>query len=245
MGFSSMFVSFFGLFLGLHTLKTLCFRLHFNETRTHRLQYGIIFAVVAMSLVLRTQLFLQIFFCVAIFLTPLVLDLVIFYRRARYFRQEIVSFLDGMLLQMRLGRSFKEALQNNLAGRPLWFEKEFRLFLDALVLKQSFSGVIGDKTLFVELEQVATASVKQIERLKSLRRKLKIEDDFRQKSSKALLQVRMQSVLLSLMYVPLVLFQIFRGALQQAPMVLLTSSALFIAGSLWIASAGRRYKWKT
>jgi Flp pilus assembly protein TadB len=244
LAFSSVFVSIFGLILGLRTLSALCFRLHFDQSRTSQLQIVVTFVIVLLSLVLREHLFLQILITTAIFLTPLLIDLAVFHHRSHYFRQEIVSFLDGLLLQMRLGRSFKDSIQNNLPGRPAWFEKEFQLFVEALSLRQKFSGVIANKAFFHELEQVATTPVKQIDRLKSFRRKLKIEDDFRQKSRKALLQVRAQSALLCLMYVPIFIFQIVRGVMQQAPLIMLVSAVLFVFGTVWIANAGRRYKWK-
>lgn len=237
-------ISLFGLFLGLKNINFLCLMFDLNEKQQRNMRIGTLFVLVFVFLLLQKQIFLLFCVCFSLFFTPLVVKWMIFFRQRSYFRQNIVSFLDGITLQMRLGHSFLDSLRLSARTHPTWFVKECEIFAESITLDKKISEKHVHSSFFADLALIAKQKHKQIDKLKCLRRKIKIEEDFRQKSRSALVQIRAQCLFLSAMYLLLLIYQLMQGVHTKLPLLMLGSISLFIVGLLWIIKAGRSYKWK-
>ena len=81
-----------------------------------------------------------------------------------------------------------------------------------------------------------------LRRLQHLQRKVRIERDFRAKSRRVLLQVRLQSTILSLFYIGLLVWTFVSYGKQYLNLILI-SFVLFCIGLIWIFKTGRTMKW--
>lgn len=239
-----LLVSLFGLFSVFRT--TICIADHAkcDVRATNYLLFAAVLLNLFVSFVLKEVVVAQFLLSISIFLTPLIIPRVQLLLQRRYLSLHFVSILDEIILEMRMGRSFRESFQKCSVSRPDWMRKQFDELLTALAYRQAFSAPAISEQMVNELREVFGASMKQLERLKSLRRRLKIEMDFRQKSRRALVQVRMQSAILSLLFVPLLVFQLLSRPWDSQGHIILVSCLLFAVGTWWISLAGRKYKWK-
>lgn len=239
-----LLVSLFGLISAFRTTILVCERENCGERAKNFAVIGAILLSLFVSFVLRAYLMAQFLFAMFIFLTPKIISRGQLLLRRHYLRANFVSILDEIILEMRIGRSFRESFQKSSLGQPVWVQKLFDELLTAFVLRQAISAREINDVRVAELREVFLTSLKQLDRLRSLRRRLKIEMDFRQKSRKALIQVRMQSVVLSFLFVPLLIYQLLNRSWDEQKWIVLMSSVLFVSGAWWIVWAGRRYQWK-
>lgn len=239
-----LLVSLFGLISAFRTTICVCERENCGESTKNFAVIGAILLSLFVSFVLSTHLMAQFLFATFIFLTPMIISRGQLLLRRHYLQANFVSILDEIILEMRMGRSFRESFQKSSLGQPKWVQKLFDELLTAFVLRQAISAREIDEGMLRELRDVFLASLKQLDRLRSLRRRLKIERDFRQKSRKALIQVRMQSLILSLLFVPLLIYQLWNRGWVEQKAIVTVSTVLFVAGAWWIVGAGRRYQWK-
>lgn len=239
-----LLVSLFGLISAFRTTICVCERENCGERGKNFAVIGAILLSLLVSFVLRTHVMAQFLCTMFIFLTPMIISQGQQLHRRHYLGTNFVSILDEIILEMRMGRSFRESFQKSSLGQPKWVRKLFDELLTAFVLRQAISAREIDDGMIADLREVFLSSLKQLDRLRSLRRRLKIERDFRQKSRKALVQVRMQSLILSLLFVPLLIYQLLNRAWAEQKIIVIVAITLFISGAWWIIWAGRRYQWK-
>lgn len=239
-----LLVSLFGLISAFRTTRCHVDRKKYGARERNQLLIAVILFSLLASFVLKAHVMAHFLFSISIFLTPMIISRAELALRRRYFLLHFVSILDEIILEMRMGRSLREALQKCSKGHPVWLQKHFDELLTAFSYRQAFFAHEIPEHAVNELREIFVASMRQLERLKSLRRRRKIEMDFRQKSRKALVQVRMQSGILALLFVPLLIFQLANRPWHSQKEIVIVACALFAAGSWWIVSAGRNYRWK-
>lgn len=167
-------------------------------------------------------------------------------RRKNDFQRESLAVLDKIISSVKSGRSFRDTLKS-FHDHHLIHSYYFNEIFQAIFLDQSPEQISSDtlvQRFYFELRQIAVNQHRMTDRLIALRRTLKTETWFRQKTSQALLQTRAQSIIMTILYVALSFFVFLGGQLKGNFDILLTSTTLYFAGSLWIWRMGRNYKWK-
>lgn len=164
------------------------------------------------------------------------------------FEAQILNYLDNMLLEMRLGKGFAEALSSVAKREQTTSGFYLREIASGLTFNQD-SANLGSKSLvfriYGEFLSIKRAQFRAIERVKSLRAQLKREQDFRRRAAQAMLQTRAQAFVVTLLYLALFSFTWISGGGRFDIRILLGSIVLFGSGLLWILRTGRTIKWKT
>lgn len=166
--------------------------------------------------------------------------------RMAQFRCQLVPLFDHLILQMRSGRTLKDSLVASTEG---FSQIQYYIFeiLSLLQYETSSASPIHDK-LFIrvtnELLEIHKTSFKSTERLKAFRNKLKTEQDFRQKSAQVTLQIRLQAVVLSVLYVGLLFYVLWSYRWSEVQFLVFLSLLLFLSGLILLLSIPKGFRWK-
>lgn len=164
------------------------------------------------------------------------------------FKQEIPVLINGVIMKMRMGQSFRDAMSGASQGLSDFTRVKIEKLLESLTL---FAGSpCGDEN-DQQVRQILSF-FKNIEREPHLllarlihyRQKLKVEEEFLLKRARALQQLRSQVIVLSFLYVGLLAYVIYRFGYLEHRKTLFLSTILFLAGIIVTLYQGRSFKWK-
>jgi hypothetical protein len=94
-----------------------------------------------------------------------------------------------------------------------------------------------------ELRKIDQSGFKTLEKIKNLRHQLRTKIHFQQKMSQVTLQIRWQSVIVSILFVALIAFSWVNYGWQQVHIWLVISVVLFAIGIIFNWFIGRGFKW--
>ncbi len=199
------------------------------------------------SIILKDNLIaIWLFYSIFILIPPLSL-LVQEQIRKQIFKREIVNILDHLIILLKTGKSIREALLSCSQS----YKESVKYYLmevaSAIQFEKKNVDEIKDKfflEFLVEIVQISKSGHKQIDRLIAFRRKIKIQNDFRQKSRQVTLQIRTQAAILSLIYLILLFFTITQFGFGGFEKLYISSIAIYVIGSLIILTTNRGYRWK-
>lgn len=205
------------------------------------------FAVIVMNWLMHDHLLTLWLMFIAVILTPMIAVRLIRSRREQALKNEFIPILDNLTMAMRSGRGFRAALSLCLVSKVRSSQWTFQEFVSSLEYGKSMSQISKDRQIiffFTELALIDQVAHKQIERLKALRQRLFIEKNLRQRSRQALVQVKFQSGMISLMFVGLLIFVHYQFGIHNHQQIVFTALALFLPGLFWIHNIGKGYRWK-
>lgn len=158
--------------------------------------------------------------------------------------EQALSALDHLLLSVKSGRSLRSALRELSEGDLA--ENSGRLWKSFAERFEHGGGFDSSQPLsseiLTELRQTEKRGTRATESLESLRSHLRLRLDFRRRSGQLTLQTRLQAVLASFLYLPLLGWQFHDGNFfRQRTLV---SFALFLTSQIWIHWLSRRFQWK-
>lgn len=168
--------------------------------------------------------------------------------RSKRFRERFRETLTLILLKMKTGKSFRQALAESIDES----EPQHRVKMGEIVNVVAFSQQEESASISDEFVREAIAEFKRVDqsphasirRLTVFRDKLQIEDDFRHRSGQALAQIRAQSLVMTGLYLAVLVFTLHRFGWRSNSGLFITSALLFVCGAAWIWIGGRRMKWK-
>jgi Flp pilus assembly protein TadB len=167
-------------------------------------------------------------------------------RREKKFVDNFCHFIDLVLLEMHVGRSFRSSLELIAHQQEAFIQQKILTLLEALdfsVKRALQDGFL--QLLLEEFRQIDRQPHNGIRRLQSLRHRFRLQSEFRRKSEQASLQARSQSLILAFLYIGSAIFMWRNYALAQHLTLLLLSATLFAGGTFWISFFSGRFKWKT
>ncbi len=199
----------------------------------------LVFVIVRLPLPFLFKLFclclpLVLTFCLRVFL-------LFRWRELFYFQLEF--FLNTLIAQIRVGQSFRSAFKLAVLSLP---KKEFQCYFEDI--REQILFAKSAKNPFPEQDQVtkelkrADQSSHCLQNLENLRHQMRVQSLFRKKVRSALLQIRVQSLVLLILYIGLFLFVLHKYGWKYMP-VLLFSLFLFLVGLIFLFQCGRRIKW--
>lgn len=165
-------------------------------------------------------------------------------KRKQIFRQKFSSLLEAVITRMKMGHSFRESLKlgiDSIESNPI--KEDFKELRDRMIYSQNPGTYTPKDQLFVfKIFQNADRDPQPITHLRYIQHTLKVESKFQQKARQALLQIHIQSIILTLLYIALFIFVIlFFGT--QFLFLLSLSLFLFSIGTMIVFITGKNIKW--
>lgn len=198
---------------------------------------GVLFQIPTRSFILKISLmYLP---ALVLFLTDWLLQVV--WRKNFY--SQIEFFIHHLIFHIKTGLSFRSAFQVAIKGlsSPV-FQKDFLEILDFIVFSRDLSPrFLPFRQMISELKRADKAPGGLLY-LQNLRLHIKTRSLFRRKVSSALLHVRVQAVVLFLIYTGLLILVLYQYGLKYQKMVFL-SFGLFAAGLFCLLRMGKSLKW--
>ena len=167
--------------------------------------------------------------------------------RETCFRRHFLGFLNKIILQMRSGNSFRQAVVRANETNSSFVRTKMDDIMKIVVFSQHSSTVT--KSSFVdfiisEFKLVDTHSHRSLQRLLNLRKKIQIEEEFRHRSGQVLNQIRLQSTVITVLYSALLIFVVVQYGFMKHSGIIYVSTFMFIVGLLFVFKLGRKLKWK-
>ena len=160
------------------------------------------------------------------------------------FYRQLEVFVNSLIAQIKIGAGFRPAFKSSVKTLPHGFQTCFMEMLEMILFSKKPSGKFLFPPLQHTLEELkqADSSPRCLPILENLRHHLYIHSVFRRKVQSALLQVRIQSLVLCILYAGLLAFVLNKYGLKYIK-VLLISLLLFTIGLLFLLTRGKKIKW--
>ena len=183
-------------------------------------------------------------FCIPLIFTFFLKSFMVFIWKQRFYLQ-FEFLLNALISQIKIGIGFRSAFKKAAQSLPyIYFQNYFLKILEIILYSQNLSPEFDFsplKQIITELKR-ADQSAQCLEHLENLRHQIHIQSIFRKKVGAALLQIRIQSLVLLLLYSGLFLFVIHKYGLRYIK-ILFLSLILFITGLIILSQCGRKIKW--
>ena len=165
-------------------------------------------------------------------------------KKNRAFEVDFSLFLDALTARMKMGGGFRTALGLSIDSlEPSPAKKDLREIKDRLIYAQNPPHQADQNFLSVfKILSTADKHPKALSYLDAVRRSLKIQNLFEERSSAALLQIHIQSLLLVFLYTALLIFVISFFGSKFLPIIFI-SLLLFSLGLIWVLIMGKNIKW--
>jgi Flp pilus assembly protein TadB len=243
---ASIGISIFGLMIGRRIFAHFDQNQIFSSTTSQKLWNAFIYVHVLMFFLLQKSLAMH--FCFELVSIFFPFSVYVYQDRTRraLFRDQAVPMLDILILQMRSGRTLREAIGNN-SMNLIMIQFHINELNSLLQFGTDFSVSTTDpffSRVANELLEIHRSQIKTLERLKAFRSRIKTEQDFRQRARQATLQVRLQAGVLLFLYLGLVTYISCCYPWARVQKYFLVSLFLFIAGLCALLLIPRRFKWK-
>ena len=186
-------------------------------------------------------------FSIFFFLIPFFFFFFLFFLLKKQEEKKLLSQLYSLLIplesQMKLGLSFINAWQRGVDELPKGkVRHKLQKITEILKFQKAFCYQNRNIESFVEDLSLIYQSSSPLKRLNQLQRKVKVEQSFRIKSKRTLLQTRIQAGLLSVFYLGLLAWTVLAYGKKYSHLILL-SLLFFSIGFFWIIQTGRKMKW--
>lgn len=242
----SLLVSFFGLFGLVRSIRVLI-SLHFSQLFSHQASLFAIFVThFLLNIILSGHLWLLICLNTGCFLIgPLCIQAQEWFH-ARNSTEKMASILDLLIIRISSGGSFRQSLQH-IQADTVHFNHLMKEIIHAITTNSPLpfpkhsSAIAG---IITELQSIDRSSFKTLDKLKNLRDSLRLQLKFKRKVQQASLQVRMQTFILSFIYLGLVVLSFLYFERSSFLPWLSLSTVLFAMGAAWSWKIGRSFKWK-
>jgi hypothetical protein len=173
-------------------------------------------------------------------------QIVIRHQREKNFRSHFLEYLERVILFVRGGKSFRQALTSANQDNEAFTQQRMEKVLEFVFFSQHSNVIESDRftqEIIKELVSIDRSSHRSLERLSLLRRNLKLESDFRRKAEQVLRRIKWQSYIFTGLYLALVLFMLTSFSIKDILNELLLSALFFGVGLVWIIFSGRTIKW--
>ena len=176
-------------------------------------------------------------------LTYFLLSISAFMWRQR-FCQQFEFFLNTLIAQIKMGASLPTGFKQALPSLNPSYKSYFTEILEEILFSKNLRDIFcfsPVKNMIIELKK-ADKSSHCLKHLENLRHQVKIRSLFRRKAEATLLQIRIQSLTLLILYICLFIFVLTRYGLKYGNMLLI-SALLFAMGLFILFHCGRKIKW--
>ena len=162
------------------------------------------------------------------------------------FQQNLLNFIDELILLMMTGKSFRDSFFNLTSNPKHFFQFKMReLFVVGNIKTETMNSKYKELVQISNLVQsIEKNPHKAIDKLRAFRRQIHWCQLFKRKSKQATIQMRAQAMILSILYFGLLIY-VTRNQNASIISLILVSLFLFLCGLISLFLLGRRQKWKT
>lgn len=192
-----------------------------------------------------------VFRCLSVFALILLLFVSpVYFRLVRelHLQKTLPHFVKNVVLQMKIGMSFRASLQSAIAFEKSEFNKRiFEKIYEDVVFTQHTKGIFYSQMLLKvvrELKSIDESPSSALQRLENLYSWLKIQSEFRRKSGKILARMRAQSIVVMALFFAVVIFVGNIFGYSSLKTYLSVATAMMLVGTIFTFVIGRRMKWK-
>jgi hypothetical protein len=169
-------------------------------------------------------------------------------QRRSGFREIFMSSLTRLILKMKAGRAFRQALNEIIEEVEPQMRASLVEIRDFVIFSQHepsthMSSPILE-SIVNEFRLADQSPHAALRRLLVFREKIHTENDFRRRSGQVLRQIRAQSLLLGGLYLAVLAFVSHQFGAMKHIQIIFASIFLFSVGQFWIWWGGRNWKWK-
>lgn len=158
------------------------------------------------------------------------------------------SFVEGVVLDMKCGKSLLSASRSSLSKLPQPFadfvsqklfdpRKSPSLYLDFLSIET--------EKYVLDFQKIAFHNARQLDQLTHLQKQMRLDALLRHRSSQALLQTNIQCVFLVLIYICVVIYGLKTYPTHTFKPFFIASFVLLALGLLILLHVSRKRRWKT
>ena len=161
-------------------------------------------------------------------------------------RSSLIPLLDSVILGLQSGKSFRLSLQSAVDMQSGWVRLQLMELFESIYVAKNVIAMKSPllKDFQAELAEIDRSQVRCVEQVRALRRHLKMQEDFRRRSGQVTQQIKMQAIIVTVLFCGLLSFVILQFGFKQNQTLILTSALVFISGLIGIFLMGRRLKWK-
>ncbi len=157
-----------------------------------------------------------------------------------------LCFIEDMILLMKAGRGFREAVRISLPQQPVRFSSYYNRWIEHVVfLQQTVSFQSGSIPFFLKrLCEIDEKPHEAMSRLLAWREELRFIERFRRKSGQALYSFRFQSVVVLVIYIAASIYSFLKySSVIVLPFFLFSFVWLLIGGGVFLRWSQKK-KWK-
>jgi len=168
-------------------------------------------------------------------------------RRKRRFQRGILPFLDELILKMKAGKAFRESLIEIPRGPRSQASVDLTEIASQIRYpdrKNHRQLLVEAQDLLIEMQKMDRSSARVIEKITAFRRREKMIQRFRQRSSQLTSQVRAQAVVCGFLYALLLIWTVFNDPKLLFSPVVFVSMLLFLLGLMLMTLISRSFRWK-
>ena len=164
--------------------------------------------------------------------------------RRKNFRNHLIVLLRYTGLMMQSGLSFRDALKSGLS----YYQGPMHALFSEIFRSISFSQENFCEDPFTleiirDLKEIDQLPMNPLEHIHLLCHRLELTRKFEEKSNKVLYQIRVQSALMTFLFVGLMIYVLSSFPLKEVIFLVTIASFLFLSGLLWVFLDGRRARW--
>lgn len=242
------FLQMFAIGIGYFAIR-IFLRQFFITTHTMTKIVSAFFAIQWFAFLFSSHLFslLMINF---VFVCGIFVSVFIFHkRRETQFRYGFPEILTCIILQMKIGKSFRASFQNALHSLPQ-YQKEIlqQIYQNVAFLPQESEKKRADDRsfggfLFDELLKIDRSHHKTIEKLENFRGRLITSNNFRRRSGRIRENIYVQVSIMGFFYVTAFVYVVMTVGFARVQDVLVLSAVMFLLGTFLAFWLGRKIKW--
>ncbi len=165
------------------------------------------------------------------------------------FSKEFPAILTSLILNMKLGQSFRQSLRMSFDSVSVrWRPWIAHIYDDVVFLpqengsKRSSAGAFL-KEMSQEFIKMDRSTHKTIEKIENFRRRLIIIEKFRRRSGRIRGQVRLQIILMSIIYAGVFAMNGYMFPMGEYKILIALSVLTYILGLLMVFAIGKRIRW--
>lgn len=161
-------------------------------------------------------------------------------------RRQLIPLLDSTILGLQAGKSFRSSLILAIDNQSGWTRHQLQELIESIQFSDREISVKSAllKDFREEIIEIDRSQSRCIDQVRSLRKRLKMQEDFRRRSGQVTQQIKMQAIIVTALYLALFVFVITQFGFQNHKKLIFMSILIFIGGLLGIFLIGKRMKWK-
>lgn len=185
--------------------------------------------------------------CVVIWFFVWSFDIFLEIRRENELQWTTLDYLNACILHLEGGFSLQNAMKESISAIQDNKKQIFEEIWQNLFQQKEKRGVRGNffEKFYLELLFVAQTSQKTTEQIRKMRSQIKTELHFRRRSGQVLRSLRIQSVVMTIIYIAFVCILQLQLKIFDHFEIVLISFSLFLIGLFGMFKIGKDLKWKT